>query len=353
MQSVHARKAFTLVELLVVIAIIGVMVGLLLPAVQAAREAARRMSCSNNLKQLGLALHNYHDTYGSLPYRHGMPTQLNNAMSGFVSLLPFFEQQSLHDQIASPQVFNGTAWPAYGPYWINANYVPWRTQLTVLLCPSDPEGSRKQPTQSGLNSYVWSKGDRVQVWNDRISRSPFGARQHFKLSAVLDGTTNTIAFSERAIATLDSGSTMRIKGGMVMLQAYVAPGYSVNTNSPIGCMATRGINGLYQTGLTVRAGAGKAWYVGYSGYTVFNTILPPNGPTCNGTPWIDGPSLEPPTSHHPGGVQAALCDGSVRFITESIDTGNLALPNVTEGPSPYGVWGALGSMNGSEVFTLP
>src|SRR5690606_26552047 len=140
-------------------------------------------------------------------------------------------------------------------------------------------------------------------------------------------------------------------GGMVREQDYVSPGYAVNVNSPVGCMATRGLNGLYLPGLRTVGQAGRAWYVGYSGYTVFNAILAPNGPSCNGTPWADGPSIEPPTSYHPGGVQATLCDGSVRFINETIDTGNLALPNVVEGASPYGVWGALGSMYGSEVFT--
>src|SRR5688572_30960382 len=108
-------SGFTLVELLVVIAIIGVLVALLLPAVQAAREAARRSSCSNNLKQLGIALHNYHDVYNNLPYRMGRPTAINRSMSGFVSLLPFFEQKPLSDTINSPQTYNGTNYDPYGP----------------------------------------------------------------------------------------------------------------------------------------------------------------------------------------------------------------------------------------------
>ena len=153
------RKGFTLVELLVVIAIIGVLVGLLLPAVQAAREAARRMSCSNNFKQIGLGIHNYHSTYKQLP-KHGTGTKRGTAgnatnnynrlfLSYLVPILPFVEQQALWEKISNPSVETvpgtsmpgsvlGGMWPPMGPSPWRTQYVPWMTQVPTYRCPSDP-----------------------------------------------------------------------------------------------------------------------------------------------------------------------------------------------------------------------
>src|SRR5687767_294859 len=149
-RSMRASKAFTLVELLVVIAIIGVLVGLLLPAVQSAREAARRMQCGNNLKQFGLALHNYHDTFKALPPRRGGTSGPSDTArrnhnydrrSAFIFLLPFLEQKPLADRIDAGEKVGGTTFPRGGPAaWYNNGtivYQPWREQISVVLCPSD------------------------------------------------------------------------------------------------------------------------------------------------------------------------------------------------------------------------
>ncbi len=163
------RRGFTLVELLVVIAIIGVMVGLLLPAVQAAREAARRMSCGNNFKQLGLGLHNYHAAYNRLPQQGGGTNGgggTNNGLflSILVPMLPFVEQQSLWEQISNPLVVGTTTYPPMGPVAWDTAYTPWRTTVGTYRCPSDP--TEPSPGRAGTNNYAACIGDGI-AWTDR------------------------------------------------------------------------------------------------------------------------------------------------------------------------------------------
>ncbi|TWU20689.1 Type II secretion system protein G precursor [Novipirellula galeiformis] len=343
--SRRSRTGFTLVELLVVIAIIGVLVGLLLPAVQAAREAARRMSCSNNMKQLGLALHNYHDTNDSLPF-WAYASHNNSHYGGFIALLPFVEQQALYDQITSTTTINGTTYPPYDRYPVSSGYTPWYAQIPGLVCPSDPRSSSKQSTDLGRNSYCFSLGDWTPFYGDTATRSPFGRMRAFNFSAIVDGLSNTIAMGERGI-----GDGSKVKGGFVVSHPSVAS--SPTANNPIACLATVGPNGLYKSTFTARGTGGNAWSYGFTGWTAMNTILPPNGPSCAHITDSAHRMLATPSSYHPGGITVLKCDGSVSFITDSIDTGDLSSPSVLQGPSPYGVWGALGSKEGSESVELP
>ena len=244
----QCRDGFTLVELLVVIAIIGILVGLLLPAVQAAREAARRMSCSNNFKQVGLAIHNYHSAYKQLPIHGvgtgspGAPAPFGSAaattdwwtnyghsnawrLSALVGLTPFMEQQGLWDEISNRSFVNAldpntplaTPWPAMGPTVQFLEYRPWVTEVPTLRCPSDPGVGL--PAQ-GRTNYAVCLGDSME-WSvrgpaqhqasaggEKVVNSSWAARSNaadrgmfvphraMKFRDVLDGLSNTIAMAE-------------------------------------------------------------------------------------------------------------------------------------------------------------
>ena len=338
-----SRRAFTLVELLVVIAIIGILIALLLPAVQAAREAARRSQCTNHLKQLGLALHNYHDTYGSFPFRQGgTPQQDHNweRRSGFVGLLPFIEQAPLYQTISNRFTQGGTTYPAWGPPPWDGNYTPWDAQVPALLCPSDPNGN-KNSTDHGRTNYRFSTGDTINDNTGRTNnRGLFPYRNVCKFRDVTDGTSNTIAMSERGLGP---------NAGRKIIAAVAMGIPGIDTN-PTLCLDTRDTNGMYKSSVSIRDGSGARWCDGVPLYTGFSTVFAPNSPSCMyDTNWDGNWGIFAPSSYHPGGVNGVMADGAVRFFSETINTGNLSAANVTSGPSPYGVWGAFGSKDGGEV----
>lgn len=345
-------SAFTLVELLVVIAIIGILVALLLPAIQAAREAARRSQCTNNLKQLGVAVHNYHDTYKVLPFRQGGtesgPVNNGGRLSGFVGMLPFMEQASLFDMIKNGGVATHTGgttdYPPGGPVPWDGGFIPWQQRIPGLLCPSDP-GQQLRLTGIQPANYCFSTGDVAtrNEWTE--TRGPFGgrgARPCFNFSMIADGLSNTIALSERCVVVASN----KIKGGVL----HNLGGIESNSQQPINCLTKRAADDTYVAGSTLWGAAGTRWADGATGFTHFNTILPPNSPTRNDAVWDGNAMFCPPTSYHPGGAMGLMCDGAVTMISDSIDTGNLAVTmnrGIT-GASPYGVWGALGSKDGGE-----
>ena len=191
-----ARRGFTLVELLVVIAIIGVLVALLLPAVQAAREASRRMKCTNHLKQFGVALHNYADTYKVFPNRRGGFGGLQaNRISPFVQLLPYLEQKAMHDRIQAGDPANPTAFPPGGPRG-DASWAVWNTPPPVFRCPSDPAAITRGNSDKGHN-YVLCEGDQVNFVNTSTNtRGMFTRLACRRFAEVTDGTSNTLLMSE-------------------------------------------------------------------------------------------------------------------------------------------------------------
>ncbi|MCA9132246.1 MAG: DUF1559 domain-containing protein [Planctomycetales bacterium] len=366
-----ARIGFTLVELLVVIAIIGVLVGLLLPAVQAAREAARRMQCSNNFKQLGLALHNYHDAHKAFPFGRGGsghpdggssdPYVSNqNRASGFIGLLPFFEQGPLFNQISSTLTIHGTTYPPNGPLPVGrrspqiVEYTPFQAELPVLQCPSSP--AIPSPVFGGRTNYAFSWGDQSRNITGSESlasrarvrackRGFFGFQTCRKMSDIMDGTSNTVAMAEIATGTHQDavlGGVASSRGAQVYdspitcLLEVASPGYLTTTS---------GSNNLWR---------GNGWANGVVVFTGVNTILPPNSPACMQSSNDHSNGQAPASSHHTGGVNVVFGDGSVHFISQNIDTGNLSIRDVTNQgdgvPSPYGVWGALGTIGSGEVI---
>jgi prepilin-type N-terminal cleavage/methylation domain-containing protein/prepilin-type processing-associated H-X9-DG protein len=385
------KVGFTLVELLVVIAIIGVLIALLLPAVQAAREAARRMSCSNKLKQLGLAIHNHHDTHNYLP-GHGTGPFINQ--TAYVGMLPFFEETARYGMIVADDVYianypvgltGAASEDVNSPRWLDKPC--WRGKMGHLLCPSD-NGGDSPCTPSGENlpyvavNYCFSEADLIRLSYEQAGRyrSPFAMKDYggskkgnasasywgtiakWDFAVVSDGLSNTVFMAERVCAPGDgSKATQSKRGGIYSHNMY--------DYTPDKCLAKK-------TGTEVKYdGAGtNAFYLRMPN-VFFHTILPPNAPSCawntNNSSYGGGGAIYSPASNHTGGVNVCFGDGSVHFINETINCGNLALfprwvgnsigyqkptggyASNTAGPSNEGVWGALGAMDDGEAVALP
>jgi prepilin-type N-terminal cleavage/methylation domain-containing protein/prepilin-type processing-associated H-X9-DG protein len=396
-----ARHAFTLVELLVVIAIIGVLVGLLLPAVQAAREAARRMSCSNNFKQIGLAIHNYHAAYNQLP-THGAGTHTevtplffwsttsgssnNLHLSVLVGLTPFIEQQALWERISNPYDTNKDGVFVYaassanstgdyyamgpGPSVTYRNYEPWSTEVSSFRCPSDPGVGLPA---MGRTNYAANLGDSIDSMNigdrghanfprvqnvnrARASNRGFFARfQQADFSNVLDGLSNTIAMGEIAtdLGDLDNRTIIKLPPSTNENDIRDNPRRCYEIASMIDPSRPR----FWTSGSTenVNTGRGYIWASSESIYSSIHTILTPNSTVCH--QWLLSNGVVPPSSRHQGGVHVLMGDGAVKFVTDSIDSGNTKAGNVWQtgsggqapgSPSPYGLWGSLGTRANSE-----
>ncbi len=343
-----SRGAFTLIELLVVIAIIGVLIALLLPAVQKVREAAHRMSCANNLKQLGLALHHYHTTYGIFPPGRGGPASTQSRLSAFVWLTEYYEQDNLFRLIFTPATYGSTYYPSPPVPW-DQDFDPWgfRYQIPMLHCPSDnPQydhrGGRTGAIASTNYAVCWGDFVTGTGLNGAFShRGIFGLDSRVGIQDITDGTSNTLAMSERAFYQNDRS--------IVGNAARQVPGID---RDPALCLATGDPRtGEYLPDVVLNPyHGGVRWNDGSAEFTGFTTVLPPNSPSC----YEDGsntPGIFSASSRHVGGVNVLLADGAVRFISQTINAGNAAVPEQMSGPSPYGVWGALGTMNGGEVIS--
>lgn len=373
------RAGFTLIELLVVIAVIGVIVGLLLPATRSSREAARRMSCSNNMKQLGLGLQNYHFMYKQLPMQMGGTYALTNMgrsdapgnngwrLSAWVGVLPFIEQQRLWETISSSEdVFDGSlAYQSMGPAPWSAAYEPWRTEVSTLRCSSDPGaglpsmgrtnyslclGDAIQHLDTG--QPVFKKGSWSELAEDRVAASARGIfvpRKAMRFRDVLDGLSNTIMAGE-IVTDLGDRDRRSMSPLRIDLRSLL--------NDPTTCQSLLSgerptfwsESAAFQSG---HAGhrRGFRWADGAAYYTSFNTIRPPNTEVCLAG-YDSGVGPLPPSSRHQGGCHVMMGDGAVVFLTDTIDCGESNRGTVFHGgegvqaagsPSPFGLWGALGT----------
>ncbi len=307
------RLAFTLIELLVVIAIIAILVALLLPAVQQAREAARRSSCKNNLKQFGLALHNYHDTHSVFPqaaygsiHDSGTPggTYAWRGFSVHAMLLPFMDQGPLYDQFDFDLRYDMAP---------NTNLN--NTQVTGFQCPSDVPFPGAEP---GVN-YVVSAGPSL-FWQRSIADSVgmFRNESTIKFRDILDGTSNVIAASE-ALHGDNTGSAFNPDQDLVRAQSISFPNVNA-TRAQLDAYGTQCIAGSSNHHSHTR----REWANGIGGQTVFNTLNTPNSANpdcheCGGCGWYDSRGVWTARSRHKGGVQVLLGDGAIRFISENID----------------------------------
>ncbi len=358
-----SKSGFTLIELLVVIAIIAVLIALLLPAVQQAREAARRSQCKNNLKQLAIAVHNYVDTFGVFPAKKqgttGTDCSTMNAQfgSGWMRILPYIEQTALYNQWSTDQTIAGKSFPAFGPCpwggspdW-QSGYTPYYTQLPTFACPSDG-GITSKTNGEGATNYKFSVGDSIRETTsgqqlgqngNGPSRGIFGNMGvKINFSSIADGSSNTIMLSERLYPN-DSRAVG--KGTRYNV------GDTIITN-PGSCYTYLDTSDRQRYSGDVTSW-GQKWQHGATSHIGFTTVLPPNGPNCasaandNGTHGIYSPS-----SAHTGGVHVAMGDASVRFISNNIDSGDPTKPQPSGAEkSPYGIWGALGSREGGEVVS--
>ncbi len=285
--SARGRSAFTLIELLVVIAIIAILVALLLPAVQQAREAARRSSCKNNLKQMGLALHNYHDTFNAFPpatvrtYITGIDSWSTSMIGWQARILSFMEQPALYD-LTNWEILPGNT---------GTNTQVMTAEVPAYRCPSDP-GQRSSaayaPTSyvtctANSGSFSAGGGD-----NQNNGRSVMFLNSRVLMRDIMDGTSNTMVISECQV-----GSPMH------------------GENSAANVCPAAG---------TIARDRGFSWFFAQSMHAwSYSTLIGPNSPLPECRQGTGGPALLGARSYHKGGVQVLLADGAVRFVSENIN----------------------------------
>jgi prepilin-type N-terminal cleavage/methylation domain-containing protein/prepilin-type processing-associated H-X9-DG protein len=365
----RARAAFTLVELLVVIAIIGVLVGLLLPAVQTAREAARRSSCVNSMKQVALATQNYQDAKKQLPAISGgsccWPAANNQARrSAYVDLLPFMEESAMFESIQSG--VGGR--PLGGPAGYSAWSV-WDQAPQTLRCPSDsaPMSGAMAPTfntviclgdatgrhRTGMsvthtNKYQMARG----LWAMATYSGSTPATGGVRYKDCTDGLSKTILLSERCRPRQDARQAGMTSDGSVSVKRGIA------RLDPNLCRTLGSEN--YPSGQEYKITSQFRWTDGAAENIGFTAHLPPNSASCsassagstdpNNAEWLTLAA----TSEHQGGVNVAFGDGAVKFVVDyiSVTTANSGAINQSGSPSTYSVWGSLGSKAGGETASV-
>jgi prepilin-type N-terminal cleavage/methylation domain-containing protein/prepilin-type processing-associated H-X9-DG protein len=318
-----SSRGFTLVELLVVIAIIGILVGLLLPAVQAAREAARRMQCSNNLKQLGLSMHNYESSCKRFPSGNLAGSSFTLGLSVHSRLLPYMEQSNIYQMVDFNYAYNHA----------NNNVARLQT-VPTFLCPSDTF-TALAPTLGAGNSYYANSGTNILAGSPpTLTSDPnygmpecngiYYRESKVRTGDITDGLSNTFAFAEKIAGDGNNGISTPVS------DTFQPGTYPANADQAMrDCMAVN-VTDLSKQGYS---NVGAPWIQAYHSTTLYYHVLPPNTRSCMFPP---GRIATTAGSRHTGGVNGGLCDGSVRFVASSVDTQ---------------VWRAFGTRNGGEVIS--
>ena len=351
MSHPRSRSAFTLIELLVVIAIIAILIGLLRPAVQKVREAAARMKCSNNLKQIGLACHNYESVFGVLPaYQHtkvfGTATRTSNA-STLAMLLPYVEQANklngFHPDLNYDVNSDARIDASITPATFNQNLARLQ-DVPIYICPSD--GSNNNFFSAGRNNYHASQGASSNTREVGAAAGVFSApfpvgstMVGVTVIGITDGSSNTVMYSEKMRATQDWNAAAGIFDNTTLMRASTLP------NNFDG----RGI----ATCMTGSPFAGRLTYTGHQYYRALNFLqtfthtLPPNWNrkvasgiqryNCGDQSNLNNAHMSA-SSYHTGGVVCGMGDGSVRFVSDNVD---------------FPTWQAVGTRNGGEALNLP
>jgi prepilin-type N-terminal cleavage/methylation domain-containing protein/prepilin-type processing-associated H-X9-DG protein len=352
------RRGFTLIELLVVIAIIAVLIALLLPAVQAAREAARRSQCVNNLKQIGLALHNYQDINGALPMGSGncgipFPAlQSKQGLSAHTAILPQLELTTLYNAINFNQGTDETT----TDYYCAVNLTVINAQVAVFVCPSDQYAGELQAGSfnSATNSYFCSVGTTTNLTDTSTVTWPapapmsllpttglFAFQQSYKFAQVTDGLSNTIMFAE---STVGNPTAVLGKPNIGIVSVAAAGPAAQFQNAAANLAATNaGLTGCSTAWSTAGTGVdnqrGKTWFHGSVAFTMIQTVTTPNSVQwtyCSSSTSGSAATFSESDSYHSGGVNVLMGDGSVRFIKSSIN---------------QIVWMGLGTKSGGEVIS--
>jgi prepilin-type N-terminal cleavage/methylation domain-containing protein/prepilin-type processing-associated H-X9-DG protein len=358
------RRGFTLIELLVVIAIIAVLIALLLPAVQAAREAARRTQCVNNLKQIGLALHNYHDVNLSFPMGSGSGVltppatyQAKECWSIHAAILPQLGELPIYNAINFNFSCDSQGFPNAYPNFT----VFFQAQVKTFLCPSDPNAWKPGNDKTvGNNCYfgcigattdiLGGGGSNTNTGTPNLSNVPttglFAFQQSKTIAMVTDGTSNTVAFAESTVGNPAGVGPTRLEGivGVTSLPGLGAVQQNA-FNNPTGVLA--GIQKCSQTWQSLASNKapdlqrGDTWCQGAMCATLFNTIVPPNGQNdewayCSMVGSGACSNISNSDSYHPGGTNVLMADGSVRFVKDSTN---------------QRTWWGLGTIGGGEVIS--
>ena len=381
------KPGFTLIELLVIITIICVLLGLLIPAIQSARGAARRTQCSNTMKQYMTAVHGYEAAHKVLPSGCSGMGKVAPLLGVSVMILPYIDQMPRFEVITKYANSDELQPLAVGGLNLGSGSTKADVEFRVamknmgnipeFLCPADDNSTqltntyepKDDPLFMPRSNIMPCSGDGIDNNGLRIvilvlpgpdlspadidSRGLFMQSTSKKIADCTDGASNTIAISETATTARDTGGGREVKGGVndyvpnlvECLNAYEPDTFRKNLANPYN-----------------KSARGLLFLLGSSDNRC-TTVLPPNTPSC----YLERHSIRqnfafgvfPPNSNHVGGVNCGFLDGSVHFITDKInylsdgtDLLSVDLKNES-GPSPYGVWGALGTPSGGEVVALP